>query len=208
MVNYLNLKVGRYVLQWRKVHTKIHDNRSSGPRVKIRVEEISRHTKKACWSQKQFSFSFAGDRVRFHIQQAKKKAFASPISRYFFFLWRCGPTRAMASSFLRFLDHTQRRITVGTTPLEEWSARAETSTWQHTTLTTNIHAPGGIRTHDLSRRAVADLRLRPCGHWDRQFLDISSSFLKYNLKQSYTLIAQNLHILFPARHYAWKPCLK
>ena len=38
-------------------------------------------------------------------------------------LWRCGPTRAMASSFLTFLDHTQRRITVGRTPLEEWSAR-------------------------------------------------------------------------------------
>ena len=37
-------------------------------------------------------------------------------------LWRCGPTRAMASSFLRFLDHTQRRITVGRTPLDEWSA--------------------------------------------------------------------------------------
>jgi len=58
---------------------------------------------------------------------------------YVFFLWRYGPTRAMASSFLRFLDHTQRRI----------------------------HAPGGIRTHDLSRRAAADLRLRPRGHWDR-----------------------------------------
>ena len=28
-------------------------------------------------------------------------------------------------------------------------------------------APGGIRTHDLSRRAAADLRLRPRGHWDR-----------------------------------------
>ena len=41
----------------------------------------------------------------------------------FVFLWRCGPTRAMASSFLRFLDHTQRRITVGRTPLYEWSAR-------------------------------------------------------------------------------------
>jgi len=39
------------------------------------------------------------------------------------FLWRCGPTRAMASSFMRFLDHTQRRITVGRTPLDEWSAR-------------------------------------------------------------------------------------
>jgi hypothetical protein len=25
----------------------------------------------------------------------------------------------MASSFLRFLDHTQRRITVGRTPLDE-----------------------------------------------------------------------------------------
>jgi len=37
--------------------------------------------------------------------------------------WRCGPTRAMASSFTRFLDHTQRRTTVGRTPLDEWSAR-------------------------------------------------------------------------------------
>jgi len=37
----------------------------------------------------------------------------------YFFLWRCGPTWAMASTFLRFLDHTQRRITVGRTPLEE-----------------------------------------------------------------------------------------
>ena len=40
-----------------------------------------------------------------------------------FFLWRCGPTLAMASSFLSFLDHTQRRTTVGRTPLDEWSAR-------------------------------------------------------------------------------------
>ena len=46
---------------------------------------------------------------------------------------------------------------------------AETSTWWHTTLTTDKHdAPGGIRTHDLSRRAAADLRLTPCGHWDRR----------------------------------------
>ena len=29
----------------------------------------------------------------------------------------------MASSFLRFLDHTQWRTTVGRTPLDEWSAR-------------------------------------------------------------------------------------
>ena len=40
-----------------------------------------------------------------------------------FFLWRCEPTRVMASSFLRFLDHTRRRTTVSRTPLDEWSAR-------------------------------------------------------------------------------------
>ena len=40
-------------------------------------------------------------------------------TNYFFFLWRCGPTRATASSLLRFLDHTQRRITAGRTPLDE-----------------------------------------------------------------------------------------
>ena len=39
------------------------------------------------------------------------------------FLWPCDPKRAMVSSFLSFLDHKQRRITVGRTPLDEWSAR-------------------------------------------------------------------------------------
>ena len=37
--------------------------------------------------------------------------------------WRCGLKRVMASSFLRFLDHTQRRITVGRTPLDALSVR-------------------------------------------------------------------------------------
>ena len=37
-------------------------------------------------------------------------------------LWRWGPMQAMASSFLRFLDHTQWRVTFGSTPLDEWSA--------------------------------------------------------------------------------------
>jgi len=41
----------------------------------------------------------------------------------YFFLWRCDPTRVMASLFLMFLDHTQRRTIVGRTPLDEWSAR-------------------------------------------------------------------------------------
>ena len=42
---------------------------------------------------------------------------------YIFFLWHCSPTRAMAYSFLKLLDHTQERITVGRTPLDAWSAR-------------------------------------------------------------------------------------
>jgi len=39
-----------------------------------------------------------------------------------FFLWRCDPMRVMAS-FLRFLDYTQRRTTVGRTSLDELPAR-------------------------------------------------------------------------------------
>jgi hypothetical protein len=32
---------------------------------------------------------------------------------------------------------------------------------------TNIHASGGIRTRNPSKRAAVDPRLRPRGHWDR-----------------------------------------
>ena len=39
------------------------------------------------------------------------------------FLARQLPQWARASSFTRFLDHTQWRITVGRNPLDEWSAR-------------------------------------------------------------------------------------
>ena len=41
---------------------------------------------------------------------------------YFVCFWHNSPQWAMASSFTRFLDHT-RRITVGRTSLDEWSAR-------------------------------------------------------------------------------------
>ena len=37
----------------------------------------------------------------------------------FFFIWRNSPQWARASSFTRFLDHTQRRTTVGRTSLDE-----------------------------------------------------------------------------------------
>jgi hypothetical protein len=36
----------------------------------------------------------------------------------------------------------------------------------HHSQQTHIHDCGGIRTHNLSKRAAADLGLRPRGHWD------------------------------------------
>ena len=47
---------------------------------------------------------------------------------------------------------------------------AETSLPDNTrhTQETDIHAPGGIPTRNPSKRAVADPRLSPRGHWDRQ----------------------------------------
>jgi len=44
----------------------------------------------------------------------------------------------------------------------------ETSVWQHTTLTGDIHAHGGIRTYSLMKQAFADPRLRLRGHGDRR----------------------------------------
>jgi len=75
-----------------------------------------------------------------------------------------------------FLDHTQRRTTAGRTPLDEWSTRRRDLYLTTQTLTTDKHpCPGGIRTHDLSRRAAINLRLRPRGHWDRHtWVDIGS----------------------------------
>jgi hypothetical protein len=35
---------------------------------------------------------------------------------------------------------------------------------------TDIHAPGGIRIPNPSKRTAVDPRLRPRGHWDRQVL--------------------------------------
>jgi hypothetical protein len=57
-----------------------------------------------------------------------------------FFLWHCDPTLVMASSFLRFLDHTHNDAPQSVGLL--WTSNqlvAETSTWQHPTLTKNKH---------------------------------------------------------------------
>ena len=87
----------------------------------------------------------------------------------FFFIWRDSPQRARASSFTRSLDHTQRRTTLGKTPLDEWLARRrDLYVTTHSIHKRHIHVPGGIRTHNPSKGAAVNLHLRPRGHWDRQ----------------------------------------
>ena len=98
------------------------------------------------------------------------------INVVFFFCGAAAPTRVMAPSFLRFLDHTQRRTTVRRTPLDEWSARRRDlyPTTHNTHNRQTSMPPAGIRTYIPSRRAVADLRLRPRGHWDRHIMNLVS----------------------------------
>ena len=100
---------------------------------------------------------------------------------------------ALASSLTRFLDHTQRRATAGRTPLNEWSVRRrDLYLTTHNTRNTNIQALGGIRTHDLSRRAVVELRLRPRGHWDRLILNVPDIIIGLVLKDAVAHISADL----------------
>jgi len=60
---------------------------------------------------------------------------------YFVCFWSNSPQWARASSFTRFLDHTQRHTTVGMSPLDEWSARGrDLYLTTHTKLTTDSHS--------------------------------------------------------------------
>jgi len=52
---------------------------------------------------------------------------------FLFSFWRDSHQWVMASSFPRLLDHTQRRTTVGRTPLDEWSARRREHTAKYST---------------------------------------------------------------------------
>jgi hypothetical protein len=95
-----------------------------------------------------------------------------PIYSIDIFLWCCGPTRARASSFLRFLDHIQRRTTVCRTSLDERSARRRDlypTTHNNHNSQTSV-PPWGIQTQNLSKRAAADPRPKPHSHWDLHWL--------------------------------------
>ena len=89
-----------------------------------------------------------------------------------FLPWRNSLQWAKASSLLRIHDHTHldtphsvglsgRVISPRQRPLPDNT--------QHSQKTI-IYGPGEIRTHNPSKRAATDPRLRPRGHWDRLFL--------------------------------------
>jgi hypothetical protein len=96
--------------------------------------------------------------------------------RYLFgiFSWRDSPLMEpwLSSSFTMKVfsrAHTTIYHNLYDSPVRVFSCsqRPPPDNTRHSKQTV-IHAPGGIRTHDLSRRAAADLGLRPRGHWDRQ----------------------------------------
>jgi hypothetical protein len=101
-------------------------------------------------------------------------------ARFSFFLpWRNNPSGPRPPLYRGFM------ITLKTLQSVEllWTSGqpdAETSTW-HTTLTRDRHpSPDGIRTHNPSKRAAADPRLRPRGDWDRPHLTIFTTNKRNN----------------------------
>ena len=75
-----------------------------------------------------------------------------------------GPRPVHYQGFMITLRHTPQSVGL------LWTSDqlvADTSTWQHTTLRIDIHAPSGVRTRNPSKRAAADSRLKPRCRWDR-----------------------------------------
>ena len=87
--------------------------------------------------------------------------------RFIFFLRCCCPKHPSVSPFLRILWHTTTHHSQQDSSVRVIisSQRPLPDNTQHSQQT-HIHSPGGIQTHNLSRPAAADLRLRPRGHWD------------------------------------------
>jgi hypothetical protein len=69
----------------------------------------------------------------------------------------------------RVLTITLRHITLGRTPLDDWSdRRGDLCLMKHNSGRRQASMPpSGIRTRSPTKRAAAETRLRPRGHWDR-----------------------------------------
>ena len=94
------------------------------------------------------------------------------------FFWSDSPQWDRTSSFTRFLEHTQGRKTVSTTPLDGWSAhRRDLYLTTHDTHNRDIHVPDRIRTRDHRYQTASDLHLRPRGHLIGNLWSSSSRWL-------------------------------
>ena len=86
----------------------------------------------------------------------------------------------------------------------------EISTWQHITLTTNLHAPGGTWTHNLDRWANTDLHLRLGSHLERPVYTYYWQILHYwtneYIKGPHHLILSGFIILMQTLQL-WSNCL-
>ena len=117
---------------------------------------------------------------------------------YFIFLpGRDSPQRERASWLLRFHDHTQLHATIGRTPLDKWSARRTDLLPVQHSQQTDIHAPGGIRPRNPSKRVATEPRLRPRGQWDRH------KIIHYNKHIVVQIMQQPLYQMprLAAEHY-------
>ena len=84
------------------------------------------------------------------------------------FFYYCGATTVVGQGLLIIEDSWSQSDTTHSVRLL-WTSHqpdAETSAWQHS-HETDIHAPGGIRTHNPGKRVAADPHLRLRGHWNR-----------------------------------------
>jgi len=94
-----------------------------------------------------------------------------------FFFFRGGaqsPQWAMASSFTRFLDHTQRHTTVCRTPLDEWSARHRdlylTTHNTHNRHTSMLRWDSNPQSQQASGRRHTPQTARPLGPANNLYL--------------------------------------
>jgi len=94
-------------------------------------------------------------------------------------------SRSHTTTYHSLYDSSGRVISASQRPLPDNTQHSQQ---------TDTHALGGIRNHNLSRRAAVDLRLRSRGHWDRPSIHYSLICLfKYSLQihHFFKLMAEN-----------------
>jgi len=138
-----------------------------------------RHDRSLSWGERESEtptqLSLIGQAVQLQTWGDYFRGFFTQSTFYFFlsWVWLLLPTHCRCRGLLMLLitiHHTHTHThTLGRTPLDEWSAHAQTSylTTHNPHKETDIHAPGGIRTRNPSKRTAAGPRFRPRGHRDR-----------------------------------------